>query len=68
MRVSELDDIEKRALLGQVIDRARADLNNGQPLTEMTARPGERVQRFWCNGCRMWHKASVLGEKTGAAQ
>lgn len=24
-------------------------------------RPGERVQTFWCDGCREWHRASVLG-------
>lgn len=61
MRVSELDEVEKRVLLGVVIDRARADLNGGQPLTEMSARPGDLVQRFWCRECRAWHKASVLG-------
>lgn len=37
MRVSELDDIEKEVLLGEVIQRARADLNNGRPLTETRA-------------------------------
>lgn len=57
----ELDEVEKRALLGAVVERARADLNDGQPLTEMSPRPGERVQRFWCEGCRTWHEASVLG-------
>jgi hypothetical protein len=36
MMIYELDDIEKRALLDTVIDRARADLNDGQPLTEMS--------------------------------
>lgn len=35
MRVSELDDIEKKVLLGAVVKRARADLNDGRPLTEM---------------------------------
>lgn len=35
MMVYELDDIEKEALLGAAIDRARADLNDGKPLTEM---------------------------------
>jgi hypothetical protein len=35
MMTYELDDIEKEALLGAVIDRARADLNDGRPLTEM---------------------------------
>src|SRR5215213_874558 len=33
--VDELNDTEKEALLGTVIDRARADLNDGRPLTEM---------------------------------
>lgn len=28
-------------------------------------RPGERVQRFWCDGCRKWHQASVLGGVVG---
>lgn len=60
MRVSELDDIEKQVLLGVVIDRARADLNDGQPLTEMDQRAGEHVQEFWCEGCKAWHQASVL--------
>lgn len=35
MMLYELDDIEKEALLGVVVDRARADLNDGKPLTEM---------------------------------
>lgn len=35
MMTYELDDIEKRALLTAVVDRARADLNDGKPLTEM---------------------------------
>lgn len=33
----ELDDVEKRALMESVVDRARADLNDGRPLTEMRA-------------------------------
>lgn len=37
MRVSELDDIEKEVLLGRVVERIRADLNYGRPLTEMRA-------------------------------
>lgn len=24
-------------------------------------RAGERIQTFWCEDCREWHKASVLG-------
>jgi hypothetical protein len=35
MMTYELDDIEKAALLNKVVDRARADLNDGRPLTEM---------------------------------
>lgn len=35
MRISELDDIEKEILMGKVVERARADLNQGRPLTEM---------------------------------
>lgn len=65
MRVSELDDIEKAVLLGAVVNRARADLNDGQPLTQMSSRPGERVQKFWCDGCRKYHEASVLGGAIG---
>lgn len=65
MRVSELDEIEIQALLGAVVGRARADLNDGQPLTQMSSRPGERVQKFWCEGCRQWHQASVLGGVVG---
>lgn len=37
MMLYELDDIEKKVLLGEVIQRARADLNDGRPLTEMRA-------------------------------
>lgn len=61
MRVSELDDIEKEALLGAAVNRARADLNDGRPLTEMRPRPGERIQKFYCEGCQEWHEGSVLG-------
>lgn len=35
MMLYELDDIEKRALMESVVDRARADLNDGRPLMEM---------------------------------
>ena len=48
MRISELDDIEKEALLGMVIRRARADLNDGRPLTELR---GKQVEREYCPGC-----------------
>jgi hypothetical protein len=37
MMTYELDDTEKEALLNTVITRARADLNDGRPLTEMRA-------------------------------
>jgi hypothetical protein len=33
MMLYELDDIEKQALMDQVVSRARADLNDGRPLT-----------------------------------
>lgn len=35
MTTHQLNDTEKRALLDAVVDRARADLNDGRPLTEM---------------------------------
>ena len=105
MMLYELDDIEKSALMGSVVGRARADLNDGEPLTEMKAdekgksaagrrfranlrkeaqaineqnrvpgdpyykekspRPGERIQKFWCEGCKEWHEGSVLGGPVG---
>lgn len=66
MMTYELDDIEKRALMGEVVDRARADLNDGKPLTEMREpRPGERIQTWFCDGCRDWHTGSVLGGPIG---
>jgi hypothetical protein len=66
MMVYELDKVEKDALMGTVVERARADLNDGRPLTEMQEpRPGERVQTFWCEGCRDWHTGSVLGGPIG---
>lgn len=24
-------------------------------------RPGERIQEFWCDDCKEWHRGSVLG-------
>lgn len=48
MRISELDDIEKVALLSAVVKRARADLNDGRPLTEMR---GKRIERDYCPSC-----------------
>lgn len=35
MMVYELDDAEKDLLMQMAVDRARADLNDGKPLTEM---------------------------------
>lgn len=35
MTTHELNDTEKRTLLDIVLNRARADLNDGRPLTEM---------------------------------
>jgi hypothetical protein len=66
----ELDEIEKRALMGAlmgvVVDRARADLNDGRPLTEMREpRAGERIQTWFCEGCQDWHTGSVLGGPIG---
>lgn len=61
MMLYELDDIERAALTRMVINRVREDLNEGRPLTEMKVRAGERVQRFWCEGCGEWHEGSVLG-------
>jgi hypothetical protein len=61
----ELDDIEKRALSDMVVARARADPNDGRPLTEMRQRPGEKVEKFWCKGCEDWHEGSVLGGPIG---
>jgi hypothetical protein len=65
MRISELDDTEKRALLESVVDRARADLSDGRPLTQMQPRPGERIQEWWCQESRTWYRGSVLGGPCG---
>ena len=79
MMTYELDDTEKEALLGAVIDRVRADLNdekqltqmakgpysNDGPLSKMNPRPGEKVQKSWCPDCREWHEGSVLGGPVG---
>jgi hypothetical protein len=65
MMIYELDDIEKGILLDKVLERARADLNDGRPLTEMRQRPGEKVQKFWCPECREFHGGSVLGGPIG---
>jgi hypothetical protein len=35
MMTYELDDVEKQALMDKVVERARAELNDGRPLTEM---------------------------------
>lgn len=55
----ELDGIEKEVLLSKVVERARATLNYGKPLTQMRA--GERIQTWWCEGCGEYHTGSVLG-------
>jgi hypothetical protein len=61
-----LNDIEKRALAELVVERARADLNEGRPLTEMRKlRAGEEIQTWWCQGCEEWHTGSVLGGPIG---
>ena len=49
MMTYELDDIEKAALFSTVIQRARADLNEGRPLTEMR-------QETQCADCFAWVK------------
>lgn len=65
MMLYELDDIEKAVALGKVVECTRADLNDGRPLTEMRQRPGEKIQKFWCEGCQDWHRGSVLGGPIG---
>jgi hypothetical protein len=75
MRISELDDIEKNALMGR---RFRSNLRKeaqainernrvpGDPYyKEKSPRPGERIQKFWCEGCKDWHEGSVLGGPVG---
>jgi hypothetical protein len=49
MMLYELDDTEKEALMG----------------AEAQPRAGERVQQFWCDDCKEWHRASVLGGPIG---
>lgn len=63
--VYELDETEKPQLLSVVVDRPRADLNDGNPLSQMKPRPGEKIQKFWCEGCEEWHEGSVLGGPVG---
>lgn len=36
-----------------------AEQTADQPVS--TPRPGERVQRWWCVDCELWHEGSVLG-------
>lgn len=62
---TELNDLEKRALAELVVERARADLNEGRPLIEMAVRPGERIQTWFCDGCQTEHTGSVLGGLIG---
>lgn len=66
MMVYELDDTEGRVLMGAVVDRARADPNDGKPLIEMQEpRPGERIQTWFCEDCQEEHTGSVLGGLIG---
>lgn len=65
MMLYELDEIELEALMGATVAMARTALNDGRPLTEVSARPGERIQTFWCEGCKDWHTGSVLGGPIG---
>lgn len=65
MMLYELDEIELDALMAATVARARTALNGGRPLTEMSVRPGERIQTFWCEGCKDWHTGSVLGGPIG---
>lgn len=64
MRISELDDIEKEALLSAVIRRARAGLNDGKPLTEMrrntvsaTSTASEETQELQRDASRLAYTA-----------
>ena len=65
MMVYELDDIEKRALMGAVVDRSGADLSDGRPLTETDQHPGERIQTWFCEDCEREHTGTVLGGLIG---
>lgn len=65
MMLYELDKIERQALLGEAVERARADLNDGCPLTEMGPRPGERIQTWFCEDCQEGHTGTVLGGPIG---
>src|SRR5690242_10641695 len=44
MMTYELDDIEKQVLMSKVVERARADLNDGKPLTEMVGGDSDDAQ------------------------
>ena len=50
MMLYELDDIEKAALLNTELPKPR---------------PGEKIQKFWCEGRKDWHEGSVLGGPIG---
>lgn len=64
--MATLNDLEKQALAGLVVERARAELNEGRPLTEMAKpRAGEEIQTWFCEGCEEWHTGSVLGGPIG---
>ena len=53
MMLYELDKTEKEVLKGKY--------SNDGPLSRMNPRPGEEIQKFWCEGCEEWHEGSVLG-------
>jgi len=65
--VYELDEIEKDALLLDVVNRPlmRGKYANDGPLSKMNPRPGEKVQKFYCEECREFHEGSVLGGPVG---
>ena len=65
--VYELDEIEKDALLLDMVNRPlmRGKYANDGPLSKMNPRPGEKVQKFYCEECREFHEGSVLGGPVG---
>lgn len=66
MMVYELDDTERDLLMQMAVDRARTDLDDGRPLTEMREpRPGERIQTWFCEDCQEEHTGTVLGGLIG---
>ena len=64
------------SFMGMVVKRVQDDLNDGKPLvrgkysndgplSKMNPRPGEKVQKFYCEECREFHEGSVLGGPVG---